>query len=111
MSSGVSLGSQITPPAESSRGNDWASLVKLRKSSIVRVAAYVALADERRAVDRAERHRVAADVDGVGRVAGLDVELARRLRDLLEHEVGVEEDGLSSTFWPASRNRSSAPAR
>ena len=26
------------------------------------------------------------------RVAGLDVELARRLRDLLEHEVGVEED-------------------
>ena len=35
LSSGVSLGSQMTPPAESSTGNDWASLVKLRKSSIV----------------------------------------------------------------------------
>ena len=27
-------------------------------------------------------------------VAGLDVELARRLGHLLEHEVGVEEDGV-----------------
>ena len=57
-----------------------------------RVAAYVALAHERRAVDRAERHRVAADVDGVGGVARLYVELAGRLRDLLEDPLGVEED-------------------
>ena len=57
------------------------------------VAAYVALAHERRTVDRPERHRVAADVHAVRRVAGLEVELTRRLRDLLEHEVGVQEDG------------------
>ena len=57
-----------------------------------RVAANLALAHERRAVDRAERHRVAADVDVVLGVAGLDVELPRRLRHLLQHEVGVEED-------------------
>ena len=57
-----------------------------------RVAAYGALADERRAVDGAERHRVAADVDVVVVVARLDVELARRLRDLREHELGIEED-------------------
>ena len=35
LSSGVSLGSQITPPAESSTAKLWASFVKLRKSSIV----------------------------------------------------------------------------
>ena len=35
LSSGVSLGSQMTPPAESSTGKVWASRVKLRKSSIV----------------------------------------------------------------------------
>ncbi len=35
LSSGVSLGSQITPPAESMIGKDWASLVKLEKSSMV----------------------------------------------------------------------------
>ena len=34
-SSGVSLGSQTTPPAESSTSKDWASREKLRKSSIV----------------------------------------------------------------------------
>ena len=56
------------------------------------VAAYVAVADERRPVDGAEGHRVAADVHGVGGVAGLEVELPRRLGHLLEHEVGVEED-------------------
>jgi hypothetical protein len=32
---------------------------------------------------------VAADVHGVGRVARLQVELARRLGDLLEHELGI----------------------
>ena len=34
-SSGVSFGSQITPPAESRSSNDWASITKRRKSSIV----------------------------------------------------------------------------
>jgi hypothetical protein len=34
-SSAASFGSQITPPAESSTENDWASLVKLWKSSRV----------------------------------------------------------------------------
>ena len=34
-SSGASLGSQITPPAESSSGKDWASIARRRKSSIV----------------------------------------------------------------------------
>ena len=38
---------------------------------------------------------VAADVDGLLRVARLQVELARRLGDLLEHELGVEEDLLA----------------
>jgi hypothetical protein len=35
---------------------------------------------------------VAADVHGPVGVAGGEVELARRLGDLLEHELGVEED-------------------
>ena len=55
-----------------------------------RVAAHVALTHERRAVDTAEDHAVATDVHGVGRVAGLHVELARRLGHLLQHPVGVE---------------------
>jgi hypothetical protein len=59
-----------------------------------RVAADLALTDERRTVDGAERHRVTADVDAVLGVAGLDVELAGRLGHLLEDEVGVEEDRL-----------------
>jgi hypothetical protein len=59
-----------------------------------RVPAYLPLPDERRAVDGAEGHRVAADVDRVLRVPGLDVELARRLGDLLEHKVRVEEDSV-----------------
>ena len=41
---------------------------------------------------RPERHRVTADVHAVLGVAGLEVELTRRLRGLLEHEVGVQED-------------------
>ena len=60
-----------------------------------RVAAYLALPHERRPVDRAEGHRVAADVDVVLGVAGLHVELPRRLGHLLEDEVGVEEDGVA----------------
>ena len=55
----------------------------------------VALADERRAVHRAEHHLVAADVHVVRRVAGLHVELPRRLGHLLQHELGVEEDHLA----------------
>ena len=35
LSSGVSLGSQMMPPAESSTEKLWASLVKFVKSSIV----------------------------------------------------------------------------
>ena len=71
-----------------------------------RVAAHVALAHERRPVDRAEGHRVAADVDVVLGVAGLDVELARRLGDLLEDELGVEED--RSAPRPSGRPRGTA---
>ncbi len=93
-SSGASFGSQITPPAESSCGKAWASMASRRKSSMRRVPADVALADERRAVDAAEHHLVAADVHGVGRVAGLHVELARRLGHLLQHELRVEPDDV-----------------
>ena len=64
------------------------------------VAAHVAVADERRAVDGAEGHRVAADVHRVLGVAGLEVELARRLGHLLEHEVGVEEDRVALDLLP-----------
>ena len=91
-SSGASLGSQITPPAESMRVERLGEPGEVAEVVHRRVAAHVAVADEGRAVDAAEGHRVAADVHGVGRVAGLDVELARRLGDLLEQEVGVEED-------------------
>jgi len=38
---------------------------------------------------------VAADVHAIRRVARLHVELVRRLRDLLEHEVGIELDVLA----------------
>src|SRR6185436_15269181 len=44
--------------------------------------------------DRAERHRVATDVDGVLGVAGLYVELAGRLGDLFEDPLGIEEHRL-----------------
>ena len=43
---------------------------------------------------------VAADVHAVRRVARLHVELARRLGDLLEHEVGVELDVLALDGLP-----------
>ncbi len=58
----------------------------------LRVAADVALADERTPVDRREHHVVAADVRGIGGVARLQLELPRRLGDLLEDELGVEAD-------------------
>ena len=60
----------------------------------LRVAADVALADEGAAVDRREHHVVPADVRGVGGIAGLELELARRLGDLLEDELGVEADAV-----------------
>ena len=65
-----------------------------------RLAALDALAHERAAVHRAERHVLAADVDVVRRVARLQVELARRLRDLLEDPVGIELDELPLDLLP-----------
>ena len=56
------------------------------------VTALVALPDEGRPVHGGERHVAAADADAPLRVSRLDVELARCLGDLLEHEVGVELD-------------------
>jgi len=72
------LGSQITPPAVQAG-----------------VPADLALADERRAVHRAEHHVVAADVHAVGRVARLHVELARGLGGLFQHELRVELDHVA----------------
>jgi hypothetical protein len=56
----------------------------------LRVAAHVALADERAAVHGRERHVVAADVRGSLGVPRLELELGRGLRNLLEDELGVE---------------------
>ena len=56
------------------------------------VASRASLADERAPIDGREHHVVAADVRAVGRVAGLELELARGLGDLLEDELGVEPD-------------------
>ena len=58
------------------------------------VTSHVALADERRSIDRREDHVVGADPDAVLRIPGLELELARRLGDLLEDELGVELDHL-----------------
>ena len=74
-----------------------------------RVPAHVALADERRPVDRAEHHVVAADVHGVGRVPGLHVELPRRLGHLLEHELRVEEDHLAVDLLPGLAEQLAPP--
>src|ERR1043166_5514596 len=90
-SSGASFGSQITPPAESSCGNAWASMASLRKSpSVASRPTAPPPGGERRAGARAKPHLAPADMNGVGRVAGLHVELPRRLRHLLEHELRVE---------------------
>ena len=91
-SSGTSLGSQIVPPGgvelvEALREPDEVLEVVHRG-----LAADVALARERRAVDGREHHVVAADGDALLGVAGLQFELARHLGDLLEHELGVEPD-------------------
>jgi hypothetical protein len=77
---GVDLGERLAEPDE------------VLEVGHLGVAARVALADERRAVDPGERHVVAAHVDGVLGIARLELELARRLRDLLEHEFRIEED-------------------
>ena len=58
------------------------------------VPADAPLPDERRTVDAAEDHVVAADVHRVLGVTRLHVELAWRLGDLLEHELGIEPDRL-----------------
>src|SRR5689334_7415978 len=117
-SSGRSFGSQIVPPGESSSGNACDSRTRFSKSFIVasrrtspsrangqphevlevvhrRLAAHVTLARERAAVDRGEDHVVAADVGCVLGVARLPLELARRLRHLLEHELGIEEHAVA----------------
>ena len=60
----------------------------------LRIAANVTLTDERASVDGREHHVVAADVRGVRRVARLELELLRRLRDLLEDELGVKPDAV-----------------
>ena len=64
------------------------------------VPADAALEHERRPVDAREDHVIAADVHAVRRVARLHVELPRRLRDLLEHEVRVELDVLALDGLP-----------
>ena len=93
-SSGLSSGSQIVPPGESSCGKDCASRTRFSKSVVRRLAALEPVADERAAVDGAEDHVLAADVHAPLGVARLQVELARRLRHLLEDPVGVELDEL-----------------
>ena len=59
-----------------------------------RLAALEAPPRERTAVDGAERHVPPADVQRAIRVARLQVELARRLRDLLDDPVWVEPHEL-----------------
>jgi hypothetical protein len=59
------------------------------------LAPQVALAHERAAVDRGEGHVLATDVDRALAVARLQVELARRLGDLIEHELGIEDHLLA----------------
>ena len=60
-----------------------------------RIAPLEAVADEGAAVHGCEDHVLAADVDGALGVARLEVELGRRLRDLLQDPVRVELDQLS----------------
>ena len=54
------------------------------------LASLQAVADERAAVHGGEDHVLPADVNRPLRVPRLNVELGRRLRDLLDHEVGIE---------------------
>ena len=91
-SSGRSSGSQIVPPGRVELGEGLREPHEVLEVGHLRVAADVALADERAAVDGREHHVVAADVGRVGRVARLQLELPRRLGHLLEDELGVEPD-------------------
>ena len=107
-SSGASLGSQTTPPTLSMTSKRLRELGEVAVVLQGAFPAHVALADERRAVDAREDHVVAADVDVVVVVARLDVELTRRLGRPARGSSPGSEHLLSSTFWPAARNRSSA---
>ena len=53
------------------------------------------VSNEGRSVDATKDHVVAPDVHVVERITRLDVELSGRLRDLLHHEVRIEEDRLT----------------
>ncbi len=75
------------------------------------VAAYLALAHERRPVDGAESHGVVSDVDGVRGVAGLHVERAGRLGDLFEQEVGIEPDDVVLDLLPGLAEQFQGPGR
>jgi hypothetical protein len=103
-SSGVSSGSTIVPPAVSScwKAGELAEVLEVVHR---RVAPHGSLTDERRAVHRRERHVVTADVERVLRVPRLHVELPRRLRHLLEHEVGIERDEIALDLLTRLRER------
>jgi hypothetical protein len=60
-----------------------------------RLAPDVPLAHERAPIDGGEDHCLTAESDAVLGVAGLEVERRRRQRDLLEHELRVEEHDLA----------------
>ena len=70
-----------------------------------RLAPLDALAHERAAVDGAERHVLAADVDVPLGVPRLQLELARRLGDLLEDPVRVELHELALDLLPGGLER------
>ena len=80
------------PPGRVELGEGLGEAHQVLEVGHLGVAPDVALADERAAVDGGERHVVAADVQVVGRVAGLQLELPGRLGHLLEDELGVEAD-------------------
>ena len=109
-SSGLSLGSQIVPPGESSSGKACDRRTRFSKSSIVASRRVVALAHERAAVDRGEGHVLAAEVDAsargcapAGRTRAAPWPPARaRTRGR------GSRDLPSTTCWPAARNASTA---
>ena len=70
-----------------------------------RLAPHAALAHERRALDGAELHGVAADDEAALGVAAVQRERRRRQGDLLEHEVRVEPHDSCLTFWPAASRK------
>ena len=65
-----------------------------------RLASHGALAHEGAAVHRREDHVLTADPYAALGVARLQVELRRRERDLLEHEVRIEEHDLPLDALP-----------